>query len=1066
MSTSLQIKLFGTPALIQDGTPVGGFISNKAPAVVYFLADSSQPQTRATLAALLWSNSDEFYAKKNLRNVLSNLRDRLEPYLNISRETVALQTPRIEQIDSVKFRELLTAAGSLPPAASERQGLLAKAVALYQGPFLAGFHIGDAEVFDEWMSSERQRYHLLAVQALSALVASSTQQGTLLDGIHYASRLLALEPTHEETHRQLMLLLALDGQSSAALAQYRTCQKVLAAELGISPAVETHQLYNRIQAGEFSKIPGTFALNPAHPRPTLPAELTGFVGRETELAQVHQRLADPACRLVTIAGMGGGGKTRLALHAAHQLAEAAAASNGPPFRDGIYFVSLAAMEPTTQVEHLVATAIAASLQLPLTGATPPSEQLIQALHDKEMLLILDNCEHLPVVPFIHSLLQQTRQLKLLVTSRTRLNLRGERVIQLAGLTLPPPTLPAPTANKEIAQLNDYSAIRLFVQSVQASLPDFTLDQTTAAFVTQICQLLYGLPLGIELAATWARLLPLEEIVHEIQQNLDFLDGTQLETPVHQRSLRAVFNHSWRLLAAEEQQVLRRLAVFRGGFTREAAARVAGATLPLLAQLTDKSLVQRADPVGEGGAHNGATSAKARYELQAVVRQYAAEQLSQAGETAEYQERHAAYLARFLAAQRAHLQSAQQQDALRTIHAEIENVRAAWQWLLEHLQTAQTHLAEIEEQVSQSFDSLFHFYDMRSWFQEGETVFGQLAQRLPAFTPSQPAASPSTVSEPSQVSWRLQAKAQARQGWFAFHLGRYTESRQLLEESLHRLEQLQAEADTIFNRNYLGALLRHIGEFAQATTYLQAALRLAHHHNDAMGTSIALNILGQIAFVQGDLVQARRLCQQALQIKRVIGDRWGMAFSLGYLGRVAQATGDYAAAQKLFSESLSICRAIGDQRGAAFALQNLGDTAHAVGDLAAARERYQESLVIYRAIGNRAESSLTLARLGDIYRASGDHSQARQTLREALALAWVLPATPGLLAALLAWATLAQADGQPEQALPPLRFVYQHPASSQQQRQQAEQLLNAAGTDAVSNTDWDLAAYVEAILSER
>lgn len=794
---------------------------------------------------------------------------------------------------------------------------------------------------------------------------------------------------------------------------------------------------------------------------TLPAEVTSFVGRDMEIGLVQQRLADPTCRLLTITGMGGVGKSRLALHTAHLLTARLAHAQTAPFPDGIYYIPLAAVESHPQLEHLLATTIAAVLRIPLTGDAPTS-QLLQALAEQDLLLILDNCEHLPVAPFITQLLQQTRTVKLLVTSRTRLNLRGEQLIRLTGLTIPTATLPAQVTAETLWRLNDHSAIRLFVQSVQAILPDFTLDATTAGPVVQICQLLHGLPLGIELAATWAHLLPLAEIAQEIRQNLDFLESTQQDAPAHQRSLRAVFNHSWQRLTAAEQQALSRLTVFSGSFTREAAAQVAGASLPLLAQLTDKSLMQRVEPGGEP-LTNGTANARGRYELQSVVRQYAAEALRQAGETQVYQERYAVYMAQFLAARRTDLQAAKQREALRAIHDEIENVRAAWQWLLTNLQTAQSGLAQIAEQVSQGFDSLFYFYDIRSWFQEGETIFGQLAQQLATVVP--PLATQRTDHAPTVALWRLQANAQARQGWFAFHLGRVTESRHLLLDSLQRLQQLGATADTIFNLNYLGPLLRQLGEFAQATAYLQEAERLAQQHNDLLGVSIALNNLGHLALVQGDLAEVRRLCHAALALKRSIGDRWGMIFSLGYLGRAAQATGDYAAAQKRFAECLTIARELEDQRGVAFALQCLGDTAYAVDDLTTAQAHYQESLAIYQAIGNRAESSVTLALLGKTYRASGDVPRARQALRAALALAWALPATPGLLAALLGLANLALDDGQAAEALPLLRFVAQHAASSQQQRQQATQLLAALGAASAEESDWELTAYVQTILAE-
>lgn len=1079
MSLYPQIKLFGAPAITYGGEPITGFISNKAIAAIYFVAANGQPQAREVLATLLWTNSTDTYAKKNLRNVLSNLRDRLGAFIEITRETVSLPAALSAAVDSCRFLALLKQAEQ-SAAANQRRTLLAEAVALYQGLFLDGFHIADADAFDEWVRGERERFGLLALQALNELVADSGHQGKFLEGITYATQLLKLDPLREETYRHLMLLLALDGQSSAALAYYRTCQKVLREELGIEPAPETKELYQRIQAGEFTKrMDSTVFIVPVARIPhTLPAELTGFVDRVAELAQVQQRLADPNCRLLTILGMGGIGKTRLALRAAHMILDSSApmtssgqsplgADNKNPkskienlkFKDGIYFVSLAALEPHPQIEHLLATTIAAALRIPLAGAAPPASQLIQALYEKEVLLILDNCEHLPVAALLSGLLQQTRTLKVLVTSRTRLNVRGEQLLQLGGLATPDLSVvgdgSAAPAIKP-TQLSDYSAIRLFVQSVQAIVPDFTLDAATAAPVAQICRLLHGLPLGVELAATWARLLPPAEIAQEIQQNLDFLDNAEFEAPTHQRSLRAVFNHSWRLLSTAEQQALRQLTVFRGGFTRDAASKVAGATLPLLAALTDKSLLQRVAPADASDTGGIA----ARYELQVVIRQYAAEQLAEAGETQACQRRHAAYLAEFLAARLPDLQSARQQAALHMIHAEIENVRTAWQWLFVNLQRTLADLAQIEQQASLGFDSLFHFYDMRSWFQEGEGVFRQLAHRLPTYSSVQENALPAGADVQTQALWRLQAKAQARQAWFAFHLGRYSESRTLFEESLHNLRQLGATTETVFNLNYLGALLRHLGDLTGAEAYLQAALTAAQAHDDHLGASIALNTLGQVAFLQGDYAQTQSLCRQALVIKQAIGDRWGVIYSLTSLGRVAQATGDYAAAQKLFDESLTICHEIGDQRGAAIALQNLADTAHRSGQLTIAQTRYQESLQIYRTIGSRAEVSLILTRLGEVACTNGAYELAANQLQEALAAAWSVQALPALLAALLGLGALLLANGQPQQAVAPLQLVAQHDASSQEQKEHAAQLLTTSGVEPTGTTAKpDLATYV-------
>lgn len=1059
MTAYPQIKLLGVPTLTRAGQPITGFVSSKAVATVYYIAANGQTQAREVLATLLWTNSTDIYAKKNLRNVLSNLRVLLSDSIEITRETVSLPAPLLDAVDSQRFLALFKAAEQTASAAQRRE-YLAAAVALYQGPFLDGFHVADAEAFDEWLQGERERFGLLAIQAFNEVVAASAHEGRFLEGLNYATRLLNLDPLREESYRHLMLLLALDGQTSAALGYYRACQKLLRTELGVAPDAATEALYQRILAGEFSKK--TLVIAPptpvARPHRALPAELTSFVDREAELAQILQRLADPACRLVTLLGMGGVGKTRLALRTAHIIAGATsiAWSNPQPllpaFPDGVAFVPLAALEPSPQIAHQLATTIADGLQIPLRGGLAPADQLQQALYDKALLLVLDNCEHLPVAPFINALLQQTRFLKILVTSRTRLNVHGEQLLQLRGLATPTATAPSVTGDPppNLADFDAYSAMRLFTQSVQAIVPDFMLDETTVGPVAEICRLVHGLPLGIELAATWARLLPLPEIVQEIQQNLDFLDNTFLETPAHQRSLRAIFNHSWRLLSPVEQQVLRQLAVFRGGFTREAAAKVAGATLPLLAQLTDKSMVQRSDSVV-----NSPDGPVGRYELQVVIRQYAAEQLAEAGEIETCQQRHAAYMAEFLAARLPDLQSVRQQAALRFIHAEIENVRAAWQWLIDHLQSTEAGLAQIEQQVSQGFDSLFHFYDMRSWFQEGETVFAQLAQRLPAYPFTHRGG-----AQP-QALWRLQAKAQARQAWFAFHLGHHSESRMAFEASLQNLRQLDATAETVFNLNYLGALLRHIGDLAGAEQNLQAALTVAQSHHDDLGASIALNTLGQLAFLQGDYAQTQNRCRQALAIKQAIGDRWGMTYSLTSLGSVAQATGDYDTAQKLFTESLSICREIGDQRGAAMALQNLADTAYRSGQLSQAQTHYRASLQIYQTIGSRAEASLLLSRLGEVACVGGEYAQAAEQLHAALSLAWAVQGTPSLLAALLGLAMLAQMNAQSAQAIQPLRLVYHHPASSQAQQARAAELLIEQGADLTTPpAATELATYVQ------
>ncbi len=353
---------------------------------------------------------------------------------------------------------------------------------------------------------------------------------------------------------------------------------------------------------------------PARPIHNLPVSLTPFVGRDAECDQVGQRLRDPACRLLTIAGSGGVGKTRLALEAARSFA---ATGQESPFAHGVALVPLAALTPREPLDDLLATTIAGALGIVLSGPEAPTVQVLYYLRDRSMLLVLDNFEHmLAGAPFVATLLQGASALKIMVTSRQRLNLRGEWALPLDGLAFPtsrPPTTGGegvkgrkgegvsplhpfspspPLPQSPVADPEQYGAVQLFVQIARSQSPDFAPSAETMPAIVRICQLVDGLPLGIELAASWTRLLSVEELAHEIEQNLDFLGDTAQDLPSRQQSLRAVFAYSWNLLTQDEQRVLRQLAIFRGSFTREAAAAVAGATLPLLAMLVNKSLVRR------------------------------------------------------------------------------------------------------------------------------------------------------------------------------------------------------------------------------------------------------------------------------------------------------------------------------------------------------------------------------------------------------------------------------------------------------------------------------------------
>lgn len=1022
MSEQLTIRLLGTVAIEVDGKAVSGLPSRKAEALLIYLAANKRPFAREVLADFLWDDRPQQQAQANLRSILSSLRRKLAPYLEISRHSVGFNRDSNHLIDAAAFEEAIRplerqlAAGE----AVDEVGIeaLKTAVNLYQGSFLSGFHLRDSYGFEEWVSLERERLQRLAITGLRYLVQHSLSTGAYRQGIEYAARLIEFDPLNELSHRQMMLLLARSGQRNAALAQYETCRAILAAELDVPPDAETNTLYTRIHAAH-ATVPHN-----------LPPQPTEFVGREAELNEVYRNLAHPDCRMLTVLGPGGMGKTRLSIQSAYQIA-----TNQPGmFLNGIRFISLAGI-PTAE---LMPTTIASALNLSLSGSKTPESQLLEFLQDSEMLLVIDNFEHLlgerQSVTLLTDILRQAPYVKILTTSRSRLNLHEEWVLDIQGLSFP-----------EAGPVEDpqqFTALQLFAQNARRIQRRF--EPTTADWeaIGAICRMLNGMPLGIEMAAAWVRFISCQEILEGLTQDLDFLTHTSGNVPDRHANLRAVFTYSWRLMAKGEQETLQKLSVFRGGFGREAAVSVAGASLPMLASLADHSWIRRA-------ASDGSASLILRYEMLEVLRQYASEQLQADVVTAETEVRaeHMRYYTQFLARRRMSLQGGDQEKVLREIRVEIENIRAAWQEALVHQRL---------EAIKEALDGLFHFYDTQSWFLEGATVLGQAVEQL----------SISATEIAANKDLRLVlAKLAARRGWFLFHLGQYDESIQLLEQSLTTFRSEREQRELVFCLNYLGAITRHLGNYETATTYLQEALTVAQQIEDSFGASIALNILGQVSSLQGNYEQARDYCRRGLAIKRAIRDRWGMTYSLTYLGRVAQALGEHQEAQELFQESMSISEELGDQRGVASSLSNLGEAAQALGHFVEAQRLYSDSLTIFQDIGNRLGVAITFVQLANVAAEQADFPEAERFLRSGLQEGLAIRSRPTLLDGVLTTAVLANKMNDRPRAQTSLTFVRQFDGSSPTQKAQAEQLLAEVGSGktAVSEQIPSLELFVQGLL---
>jgi DNA-binding SARP family transcriptional activator/predicted ATPase len=623
------MALFGKPQITRDGAPVN-VIYNKGVALLAYLAIQPRPHGRETLAGLLWGDLPETTAHANLRKVLAALRVVLDDQLEITRQTVRLAPDGQRWVDIEIFQSKLLQLRSTtlePATLTEGEvGLLEEAASLYTGDFLEGLNIRGAIAFEEWVLPQRERLRQMALHALYTLTAYYTARGLYAQGVESATRLLTLEPWHEEVHRQMMLLLALNGQRSAALDQYEQCRRLLQTELGVEPTPDTVTLYRRISSGELAALPPAPralvapAATPARPPHNLPEHLTPFTGRTVELHILRERLTSPQHRLITIPGVSGVGKSRLAAQAASEVMSS--------FRDGVYFVPVTEIDCAGGLVPAVLAAVDAANHetalLPLNDE--PCEDahlagLVRFLRGREILLVLDGFERLhDAGPVLCELLRQVPGLKLLLTSLQRLNVSAEAVLPLGGLSWEPEK----AENKRDAASGMGSlppAVQLFDRAAQRTRLDFSMRNGDGEQVARICRLVSGLPLGIEIAAGWVGILPCSEIANEIERSLDFLAAPLRDRPPHHASLRAALNQSWRHLASEEQAALMRLSVLPAGFTREVAADVAGASLQTLMALAGRGLL-RSTPFG-------------RYELHRFVAQYAVELLAELPE--EYAE---------------------------------------------------------------------------------------------------------------------------------------------------------------------------------------------------------------------------------------------------------------------------------------------------------------------------------------------------------------------------------------------------------------------------------------------
>jgi predicted ATPase/DNA-binding SARP family transcriptional activator len=1017
MDKSVQIRLFGSFAVRVGGeaVPEGAWRLRKGKSLVKLLALAPERRIhRERATELLWPDRSPEAAANNFHQALYVARRALgaagaeaSSVLPLRDDMLALDPDGRVEIDVDAFESAAARARETGDIDDYRAAL-----ELHRGELLP------EDRFEAWAISRREALGEAHLGLLLDLSGALTRAGDTQAAIEVLEQAVVIDPLHEAAHRALMRLFAADGRRQQALAQYHQLREALRQALEAEPDPQTARLYRALLRGEQDPDPPppdqmlsrrvTRAPAPAARTPhNLPLALTSFVGRDRELAEVGRLLGRD--RLLTLTGAGGSGKTRLALEAAR--------ARLPHCPDGAWLVELAGLGDPA----LVPEAAASALGLTLSTRRPDVDELSTQIGERSMLLILDNCEHLIAACAVlaERLLVSCPGLRVLATSREPMRVPGEVTWRVPSLALP-----TPTCSEDPEQLATFESVRLFCERA-CDVAGFELTAANAPAVAEICTRLDGMPLALELAAARVGALSPAQIVERLGDSLAVLTAGSRAALDRQQTLRATLTWSHDLLTEPERIQFRRLAVFAGSFALGAAEGVTAGgcaaeprVADLLARLVDKSLV-----VAEDSADGY------RYRLLEPMRQYAAERLSEAGESADTEARHYDFyldLARAADPECAPAGVTVHPERLEIDH---DNLRAALAWALRHDPEKALRLAVF----------MWQMWMAGSHFTEGSRLLAKALDAAPERTVLRTEglrAACGLVIRLGQTGGLFQlgservaifrelgdqqgvAHALDELGVYEYMAGRYDSAGRLYSESLALAEELgDAKAAAAVLHSH-GVLAQCRGEFDTAREALLDSLsRLRFLRADDPEPFFRVNTVGLFVAGEGPGGVPRMYFEETVQFFRRVDVRRAIGYVLAGLGDVARAQGIREPAREQLSESLAHFREARDPMGTAFALNRLGNLAGAQGDHELGREWLEEALAVRRELGDRRGVGITLGNLGLLAARAGDFERGRSIVKDALALFEESDDAPGQMGMRLNLGTMAVDAGEPETARP-------------------------------------------------